>query len=65
MVSLPFVIAFLGGTDKDPGLRASLAFVSCMVGCTATGPLLDRFNPRRMAQLSMTLTSKFSFSIID
>jgi MFS family permease len=50
IVSLPFVIAFLGGTDKDLGLCASMGFVSYVVGCTATGHLLDRFNSRRLAQ---------------
>ncbi len=50
IVSLPFVIAFLGGTDKDLGLCASMGFVSYVVGCTATGPLLDWFNSRCLAQ---------------
>lgn len=51
IVSIPFVIAFLGGTDKDLGLCASMGFVSYLVGCIATGSLLDRFNSRRLAQL--------------
>ena len=51
IVSLPFVVSFVGGTDKDLGLCASLGFVSYLTGCIATGPLLDRFNPRRLAQL--------------
>jgi len=51
IVSLPFVVSFVGGTDKDLGLCASLGFVSYLIGCITTGPLLDRFNPRRLAQL--------------
>ena len=51
IVSIPFIIAFLGGTDKDLGLCASMGFVSYLVGCIATGSLLDRFNSRRLAQL--------------
>lgn len=57
IVSIPFVIAFLGGTDKDLGLCASLGFVSYLVGCTATGPLLDRFNPRRLAQFGSVVVA--------
>jgi MFS family permease len=51
IVSIPFVIASVGGTDKDLGLCASMGFVSYLVGCIATGSLLDRFNSRRLAQL--------------
>ena len=51
IVSLPFVVSFVGGTDEDLGLCASLGFVSYLIGCITTGPLLDRFNPRRLAQL--------------
>ena len=51
IVSLPFVVSFVGGTDKDLGLCASLGFVSYLIGCITTGLLLDRFNPRRLAQL--------------
>ena len=51
IVCMPFVIALVGGTDKDLGLCASMGFVSYLVGCIATGSLLDRFNSRRLAQL--------------
>jgi MFS family permease len=51
IVSIPFVIALLGGTDKDLGLCASMGFVSYLMGCIGTGPLLDRFNARRLAQV--------------
>jgi len=51
IVCMPFVIASVGGTDKDLGLCASMGFVSYLVGCIATGSLLDRFNSRRLAQL--------------
>ncbi len=51
IVCMPFVIASVGGTDKDLGLCASMGFVSYLVGCIATGSLLDRFNSRRLAQV--------------
>jgi len=57
IVSIPFVIAFLGGTDKDLGLCASMGFVSYLVGCIATGSLLDRFNSRRLAQLGSSVVT--------
>jgi len=52
IVCMPFVIASVGGTDKDLGLCASMGFVSYLMGCIGTGPLLDRFNTRRLAQVS-------------
>jgi MFS family permease len=58
IVSIPFVIAFLGGTDKDLGLCASMGFVSYLMGCICTGPLLYRFNARRLAQVgSLVVTA--------
>ena len=51
IVSIPFVIALVGGTDKDLGLCASMGFVSYLVGCIGTGSLLDRFNSRRLSQV--------------
>jgi MFS family permease len=51
IVCMPFVIASVGGTDKDLGLCASMGFVSYLMGCIGTGPLLDRFNSRRLAQV--------------
>ena len=67
MVSLPFVIAFLAGTDKDLGLCASMGFASYLVGCSATGPLLDRFNPKRLAQFGsavITISAAALFTIV-
>jgi MFS family permease len=57
IVSIPFVIAFVGGTDKDLGLCASMGFVSYLVGCIATGSLLDRFNSRHLAQLGSAVVT--------
>jgi len=51
IVCMPFVIALVGGTDKDLGLCASMGFASYLVGCIGTGSLLDRFNSRRLAQV--------------
>lgn len=57
IVSLPFVIASLGGTDKDLGLCASMGFMSYLVGCITTGSLLDRFDSKRLAQLGSGVVS--------
>ncbi|MBN2139214.1 MAG: MFS transporter [Sedimentisphaerales bacterium] len=51
MVTIPFVVTFLGGSDRDLGLCASLGFGSYLAGCAVTGSLLARFDPRRLAQL--------------
>jgi len=57
IVSIPFIIAFLGGTDKDLGLCASMGFVSYLMGCIGTGHLLDRFNSRRLAQVGSSVVT--------
>jgi len=67
IVSIPFVIAFVGGTDKDLGLCASMGFVSYLVGCIATGSLLDRFDSRRLAQFGsgvVTISTAALFMIV-
>ncbi len=51
IVTLPFVITTVGGTDKDLGLCASMGFISYLFGCITLGSLLDRFDSRRLAQL--------------
>ncbi len=51
IVTLPFIITYLGGEDKDLGLCASTAFISYLFGCISLRHLLDRFNSRHLAQL--------------
>ena len=51
IVTLPFIITYLGGEDKDLGLCASAGFISYLIGCIALRHLLDRFNSRHLAQL--------------
>jgi MFS family permease len=55
IVTLPFIITSVGGTDKDLGLCASMGFISYLIGCITLGPRLDRFNSRRLAQIGSGL----------
>jgi MFS family permease len=51
IVTLPFIITTVGGTDKDLGLCASMGIIAYLFGCITTGALLDRFDSRRLAQV--------------
>jgi MFS family permease len=51
IVTLPFIITYLGGKDEDLGLCTALGFSSYLVSCIAVGHHLDKFNSRRLVQI--------------
>jgi MFS family permease len=51
LVSLPFIVKRFGGSDGDAGLSLALNFASYVVACLGATLILDRFNPKRLAQI--------------
>ena len=51
LVAAPFVIKHLGGTDGDVGTSFALNFVAYFLSCLVISFVINRFNPKRSAQL--------------
>ncbi len=54
-LALPFVIVLIGGSDKDLGLCYGLGTIAYVISCLTAGRHLDRFNPKRLLQVSSAL----------
>jgi len=53
-IAMPFIVVkHLKGSDADAGLCTGLHMASYMVGCVVTGPVLHRFDNRRLIQLGV------------
>jgi MFS family permease len=50
IVATPFIIKALAGTDKDLGLASAMGAITYCAGCIMSVPILDNFNPKRVAQ---------------
>jgi len=51
LVSLPFVVVSVGGSDKELGLCFGLTFASYITMCLAASFVFHHFNPKRVLQI--------------
>jgi MFS family permease len=63
IVATPFIIKVLGGTDKDLGIVSATGAAAYCVGCIISRPILDHFNPKRIAQTGSGMVALLSAAL--
>lgn len=63
IVATPFIIKALGGTDKDLGIASAMGATTYCIGCIISVPVLDHFNPKRIAQTGSGMVAILSAAL--